>query len=88
MQLYSVQLIPGKAEITEDKGMYSRASGGLGGPQTPRLITYSTCIKNILFLHYGLISAEIRSFGFILPLRKNMITHSFTIINDQCENYK
>ena len=36
MQLYSVQLIPGKAEITEDKGMYSRASGGrLCGPQTP-----------------------------------------------------
>ena len=48
MQLYSVQLIPGKAEITGDKGtcMYPRASGGLGGPQTPALfhvvITYST----------------------------------------------
>ena len=46
MQLYSVRLIPGKAEITGDKGMYPRASGGLGGPQTPALfhwiITYST----------------------------------------------
>ena len=88
LQLYSVQLIPGKAEITEDKGMYSRASGGPRRPLNPRLITYSTCIKNIRFLHYGLISAKIRSCGFILPLRKNMITHSFTIINDQCENYK
>ena len=38
MQLYSVQLIPGKAEITEDKGMYRKASGGLGGPQTPALL--------------------------------------------------
>ena len=28
MQLYIVQLIPGKAEITRDKGMYPRASGG------------------------------------------------------------
>ena len=26
---------PKKAEITEDKGMYSRASEGLGGPQAP-----------------------------------------------------
>ena len=38
MQLYNVQLIPGKAEITGDKGMYPRASGGLGGPPDPRLI--------------------------------------------------
>ena len=74
MQLYSVQLIPGKAEITEDKGMYYRASGG------PRLITYSKCINNILFyiMDFG-ISAKIQSCGFILPLRKNMITHSFTM---------
>ena len=28
MQLYSVLLIPGKAEITGDKVMYPRASGG------------------------------------------------------------
>ena len=41
MQLYSVKLIPGKAEITEDKGMYSRASGGLGGPRPlPNYIQY------------------------------------------------
>ena len=34
MQLYSVQLIPGKAEITGDKSMHPSASGS---PQTPTL---------------------------------------------------
>ena len=46
MQLYSVQVNPGKAEITGDKGMYPRAYGGRLGPQTPALfhgnIAYST----------------------------------------------
>ena len=71
MQLYSVQLIPGKAEITGDKGMYPRASGGLSGPQTlawfHKIITYSSCIYMYLCT-------------FILPLRNNMITHSITMI--------
>ena len=70
MQLYSVQLIPGKAEITEDKGMYSRAPG----PPDPRLITYSTCINILFYIMDVGISAKIQSCGFILPVRKNMIT--------------
>ena len=84
MQLYSVQLIPGKAEITGDKGIYPRASGGLGGPQPPanfkRLLHTIHVLINILFyiMDFG-ISAKIRSCGFILPLRKNMITSSFTM---------
>ena len=82
MELSSVQLIPGNAEITGDKGMYPRASGGLGGPQTPtlfhRINTYST-FCSILWTVLG-ISAMIRELHtFILPLRKNMITHSFRI---------
>ena len=75
MQLYSVQLITGKAEITGDKGMYPRASGGLGGSQTPayfhRIITYSTCLINILLcMDFG-ISPKMQSCRFILPFRKN-----------------
>ena len=83
MQLYNVQLnelIPGKAEITEDKGMYSIASGGLGGPQTPALLhTVHVLITFCFFIMDVGISAKIQSCGFILPLRKNMIAHSFTL---------
>ena len=62
--------------------MYPRASGGLGGPQTrPNFKSSLHTIHNILFytMDFG-ISAEIWSCGFILPLRKNMITHSLTMI--------
>ena len=69
MQLYNVQLIPGKAEITGVKGMYPRASGGL----------HVHVNINILFYYImGLrISGKIQSCGFILPLRKHMINTLF-----------
>ena len=84
MQLYSVQLNPGKAEITDYKGMYSRASGGLsgglGGPQTPAEIHVVHVLITFYFYIMDVgISAKIQGCGLILPLRKNVITHSFTM---------
>ena len=65
--------------------MYPRASGGLGRPQTPGcfqgVITYTTCINKYAYLciiALG-ISPKIQSCSFIIPLRKNMITHSLTM---------
>ena len=64
--------------------MHPRVSGGLGGPRHPpnfkRLLHTVHVLVNILFhiMDFGM-SAEIRSCGFILPLRKNMITRSFTM---------
>ena len=76
MQLYSVQLIPGKAEITGDRGMYPRHP-----PNFKRLLHTVHVLINILFyiMDFG-ISAKIGSCGFILPLRNDMITHTFTMI--------
>ena len=77
MQLYSVQLIPGKAEITGDKGIYPRASPP---PNFMRLLHNVHVLVYILFYMMDIgNSAEIQSCGFILLLRKNMITHSFTM---------
>ena len=80
MQLYSVQLIPGKAEITGDKGIYPKAAP-TPPPNFKSLILHTIHVLiNILFytMDFG-ISAEIQSCGFILPWRKNMETHSFTV---------
>ena len=47
MELYSVQFILGKAEITGDKGMYPRASGG----PDPRLISRDYYILQYILFH-------------------------------------
>ena len=86
MQLYSVQLIPGKAENTGDKDMYPSASGGLGGPQTPpdfkRLLLTVCVLINTLFyiIDFG-ISAKFGSCGFILPLRKSIILYDNSLFH-------
>ena len=79
-----VQLIPGQAEITGDKGMYPRASGGLGRPDPlpyfkRLLLTVHVFVKTFCSILWTL-DFQIQSCRLILLLRKNMITHSFTVI--------